>query len=221
MKNILVLIASLLVLSSCVIDSKLFSNPNNKVDTKTNESKLKYVPVSQVQAIPDTFVIEEGNKVRATASVIYIDNTRNSDLIWSSSDDTLAVVNSTTGEISGVRPGIVTITATSQRDNTKRASITVTVKRAEVVEAITKIEPKEATIKVGETTRFNAKIQMSDGTISPNVIWKTDNTAIALVSDGLVTGIAEGTTTITAIAEGDSTKRAFAKITVIKDTSNK
>lgn len=184
------------------------SNPSTKPD------ELKNLPVKEVQAIPDQLVMTEGGKLKANASVIYSDNSRNSDLLWSSSDNTIASVNNTTGDISGLKAGIVTIIATSQKDSNKRASITVTVKQADVVDALTKIDPKEATIKVGETTRFNASVQMSDGTVSPNVVWSSDNQAVALVSNGLVTGISEGTTTIIATAQGDSTKRVSAKITV-------
>lgn len=224
-KSILLLISALFV-NACSIDSQLTVNKGqdkaqNVSDSQkaTNDSepaKLSNLPVSQVQAIPDTLVITEGNKVKANASVIYSDNTRSSDLVWTSSDNTIAVVNSTTGEISGVKSGIVTILATAQRDSSKKTSITVTVKRADVTEALTKITPTEATIKIGETTRLSAQIQLSDGSTSPNVIWTSDNKSIALISNGVVTGISEGTTTITAIAEGDSTKKASATITVVK-----
>jgi uncharacterized protein YjdB len=215
----------------CTLDSKLNVTPtktdqtpqqtSTNQDSKNDDSnKLKDLPVKEVQAIPDTLIITEGSKVKGTASVIYNDNSRSSDLVWSSSDNTLAIVNSTTGEISGVKPGIVTIIATAQKDTSKRTSITVTVKRADVTEALTYVTPSEASVKIGGTTRLNAQIQMSDGSISPNVIWKSDSNSIALVSNGLVTGIAEGTTTVTAIAEGDSTKKASAKITVTKDSNN-
>lgn len=197
------------------------NTPNNNQSSPTQSAspipnQLNDLPVKEVQAIPNQLVMTEGNKLKGTASVIYADNSRNSDIVWSSSDNTIATVNPTTGEISGLKAGIVTIIATSQKDTSKRASITVTVKQADVVDALTKIEPKEATIKVGETTRFNASVQMSDGSVSPNVIWSSDNQAIATVSNGLVTGIAEGTTTITATAQGDSTKKVSAKVTVTK-----
>lgn len=225
-------VLSLVVLSltSCTfsgsgsVNTTSSENKNQVQDSKKDEnkvnqeepSKLKDLPVKEVQAIPDMLVITEGNKVKGTASVIYADNSRNSNLVWTSSDNTLATVNPSSGEISGVRAGIVTILATAQTDTSKRTSITVTIKRADVTEAITKIEPKEASIKVGETVRLNASIQMSDGSISPNVMWKTDNASVVTVSNGLVTGISEGTTTVTAIADGDSTKKASAKITVTK-----
>lgn len=230
MKKTIALFAAALLLNACSIDAQLVGKPNQEkaknvseteqnTDTDQTPSKLINLPVSQVQAIPDTLVIAEGNKVKGNASVIYSDNSRNSDLIWTSSDNTIAAVNPTTGDISGVKAGIVTIIATAQKDSSKRSAITVTVKRGDVTEALTKISPTEATIKIGGTTRLNAQIQLSDGSNSPNVIWVSDNKSIALVSNGIVTGISEGTTTITAIAEGDSSKTASATITVVKSTS--
>ncbi|RYX88270.1 hypothetical protein EON78_07705 [bacterium] len=220
MKKALFLTVSLFLLNGCYVDSNvnLVKRPSTNASANSN-GVINNVPVSQVQAIPDSLVITVGNKVPGTANVIYSDGSRNTDLIWTSSDNTVASVNPTTGEISGVKPGIVTILATAQRDSSKKAAITVSVKRADVTEALTKINPSEATLKIGDTVRLSASIQMSDGTISPNVIWRSDSNSIALVSNGLVTAISEGTTTITAIAEGDSTKTASARITVSNGTT--
>lgn len=184
------------------------------------EQKLKNVNVSKVQITSgNNIVLTQGDKLDLVANVLYEDNTRDSAVTWSSSDNTIVAINSTTGAVSGVKDGLATVLAISIKDTGKKSSATVTVKKADVVEALTKITPKEASIKVGETVRLDAKIQMSDGTFSPNVVWKSDNTGIALVSGGLVTAIAEGTTTITAIASGDSTKKAMSKITVIGENT--
>ena len=192
------------------------SNSGNK-----EQDKLKNVPVSKVQITSgDNIVIKEGDKIEVNSSVIYEDNSRDSATSWASSDNTIASINSTNGALSGVKAGVTTITAISLKDSSKKGSATVTVKKAEVVEAITKIDPKEATLKVGETVRLNAQIQMSDGTISPNIEWKSDNSSIALVSGGLVTAVGVGNTTITSIASGDSTKKASAKITVVGDNQS-
>lgn len=195
------------------------SKISDKADAKPEDSKLKNVAVDKVQIISgDNIVINQGDKLALSANVLYEDNSRNSTVLWSSSDNTIVVINPTTWAVSGAKPGIATVIATSLSDSSKRASTTVTVKQADVVEALTKIEPKEATLKVGDTVRLDAKIQLSDGSVSPNVVWKSDNESIALVTNGLVTAISIGSTTITAIASGDSTKKAFSKITVLSDS---
>jgi hypothetical protein len=176
---------------------------------------LKNAPVKQVQIMSgDTLVINQGDKVEASASVIYEDNTRDSALLWTSSDNTIATVNATTGAISGVKSGIATILARSVKDSSKQAMLTITVKKPDVVEALTRVTPDKATLAVGDTVQLQATILLSDGTLSPNVIWKTSNTAVAVVTNGLVVAAGKGVVTITAVAAGDSTRTASAMITV-------
>lgn len=224
MKKVLV-VSLILSLTSCDLLGKITTTEQVKTNNSSSSEnkgtdKLKSVAVSKVQITSgDNIVLTAGDKLDLVSNVLYEDNTRDSAVTWSSSDNTIVSINPTTGAVSGVKDGLATILAVSIKDTSKKASATVTVKKADVVEALTKITPKEASIKVGETVRLDAKIQMSDGTFSPNVVWKSDNTGIALVSGGLVTAIAEGTTTITAIASGDSTKKAMSKITVIGENT--
>ena len=222
-----ILFIYLLSLTSCSFSGSLATSGDGKTQTSAStqttngDQKLKNVPVSKVQITSgDNIVVTQGDKLDLAANVLYEDNTRDSAIAWSSSDNTILSINSTTGAVSGIKEGLATVIATSLKDTSKRGSATVTVKKADVVEALTKITPKEASIKVGETVRLDAKIQMSDGSFSPNVNWKSDNSGIALVSNGLVTGVGEGTTTITAIADGDSTKKSMAKITVLPEGSS-
>lgn len=214
----------ILSLTSCSFTGNLSSTQDstNKANAENKEpEKLKNTPVSKVQVTSgDNIVVNQGDKIELLANVIYEDNSRDSAVSWSSSDSTIATVNPTNGALSGVKAGITTVTAISLKDTSKKSSSVVTVKKPEVVEAITKIDPKEATLKIGDTLRLDAKIQLSDGTLSPNIVWKSDNEGIALISNSLVTAIGEGTTTITAIAAGDSTKKASTKITVAKESAS-
>lgn len=126
-KKFLISIISTIFLSSCVIDSNLFVN--TKPSVSPTPQPLKDLAVSRVQVIPENLVIEEGEKGKFTGSVIYADDTRNTALKWSSSDNTVVVVNPDTGEVSGVSAGVVTILAVSQRDPSKKTSVTVTVRK--------------------------------------------------------------------------------------------
>jgi uncharacterized protein YjdB len=93
--------------------------------------------------------------------------------------------------------------------------VTVTVRKGVVQEAIIRIDPASATLGVGETQQLAASVQMSDGTLSPNVRWESSNQGVAVVSGtGLVTAVGKGRAVITAIAAGDSTRRAACEITV-------
>lgn len=103
----------------------------NVKDTVTSPTPqpLKELPVSQVQVIPDTLIIQEGEKGKFTGFVSYSDGTINSALKWTSSDTTIAVVNADSGEVSGVSQGTVSILAVSQRDPSKKVYATLTVRK--------------------------------------------------------------------------------------------
>ncbi len=60
------------------------------------------------------------------------------------------------------------------------------------------MDTNTATIQAGETKQLTAMVIPTDAD-NTNVVWKSADDAIAVVSEGLVTAIAEGKTTITAI----------------------
>lgn len=71
-----------------------------------------------------------------------------------------------------------------------------------------------ATVTVGDTLRITATLYDADGNVlsGRSVSWSSVDTTVATVdADGLVTGVAEGTTTVAATSEGIS---ASASITV-------
>jgi len=75
------------------------------------------------------------------------------------------------------------------------------------------LNPTSASIAVGSTTTFAATLRDSAGNVLTDRIisWTSGNTSIATVVDGLATGVAAGTTSITATSEGRS---ANAELTV-------
>lgn len=73
------------------------------------------------------------------------------------------------------------------------------------------INPKEATIYVGETTTLTASSDHSGITFT----WKSSNESVAKVDGGKVTGISEGTATIT-VSFSDGAEPKSATITVKK-----
>lgn len=102
-----------------------------------------------------------------------------------------ATVNASTGEVTAVKQGTVTLRATvaaTAKYNQKTADCTITVNRAAGT-----ITANDVTVKVGATKSIGATTN-SDATIS----YTSTATGTATVSDaGVVTGVAEGNTTIT------------------------
>ena len=76
------------------------------------------------------------------------------------------------------------------------------------------IAPKTASVNVGATTKLNSTIAPSNAT-NKSVSYKSSDNAIATVSsDGTVTGVAEGTATITVTSqEGNKSDTAILTIT--------
>ena len=73
-------------------------------------------------------------------------------------------------------------------------------------------------MKVGEEFVLTATVQPADAT-DKNVIWKSDNTAIATVTDGKVKGIAVGETNIT-VTTVDGGKKAICKVMILSKSSS-
>jgi uncharacterized protein YjdB len=171
--------------------------------------------VVEVMVSQPTMVIQTKKASKVSATVKYADGSSDSNVTLVSDDTTIVAVNGTNGEISGVKPGTATVRAQSTVDSSKFALVTVTVKEGEVVDVLASIDPEKATIKKGETVQLSASIQNSNAKTSPNGSWSSSNSTVAIVNgEGLVTGIKDGTATITFTSDEKSTVKATAVITV-------
>ena len=79
------------------------------------------------------------------------------------------------------------------------------------------LDKTTATIQVGATSNLSAFLTPADAD-NMNVIWRSSNQAAATVTAGVVTGVAIGSSVITAIAEGDTTIRTTCEVTVTPST---
>ena len=163
---------------------------------------------------PSTIVLNEQNQQQMGATVQYSDGTFDSNVKWSSSDGTILIVNSTTGMMTALKPGVASIVAVSGVDSSKQAQSTVTVKAAPVTDAFVVVTPSAATIAAKSTIQLSAYIQNSAGQVGTNITWSSSNQAVASVTNGLVTGVATGSATITAASQQDPSKSAACTISV-------
>lgn len=129
---------------------------------------------------------------------------------WTSSDSNIATVDNS-GKVTGVAAGTATITATSTTDNTITASCTVTVEAIPVT-GVT-LNPATANVQVNGTTTLTANVQPTNAT-NKTVNWSTSDANIATVNNnGVVTGVAAGSATITATADGNKTATCTVTVT--------
>ena len=132
---------------------------------------------------------------------------------WSTSDPTVATVDSVSGLAKGIAVGQTTLTATSEGHS---ASATLTVAGsggatnppATAPVASVTVSLAQASVNVGATTQATAIALDASGNVltGRTVAWQSSNALVASVdpSSGVVTGISAGSATITGVSEGRS-----------------
>lgn len=162
------------------------------------ENKLVYTPVKSIE-ITKSLTLKPGTNETLSATISPQDAT-NQKLVWSSSDTEIATVDET-GNVKAISRGKATITATSGADALITATSTVIVEDGLLEVESLALDKTEAEINIGETLTLVANVTPAEAI----VIWSSDNEEVATVDEnGNVTGVAEGTATITAQA-GDKT----------------
>lgn len=133
--------------------------------------------------------IWNGDKLTLKATVTPSDASQN--VTWKSSNINVATVSN--GVVTGIGKGTATITATTADGTNLNSScnVTVNVKATGIALDIT------STMMVpGETLTLSAIVAPNEA--NQDVTWKSDNSAVATVSNGVITAKATGTSTITA-----------------------
>lgn len=139
-------------------------------------------------------------------------------LIWTSDDE--KVVTVVGGELTAVAPGETTVTVAARSDPSIYDTCVVTVSGVRLIlnddsqmddpPALEKVEVKENSSKDLSYKRYGAAI-------GQGVFWEIDDTAVATISGGRVTGRIIGTTRVTVTA-GDY-KSVPCEISVVENTS--
>jgi len=170
-------------------------------DETTGLSEL-IVPVTGITLDKTTVTVEGVQEITLIATVTPSNTT--DDLVWSSSDETVAIVDEN-GVVITKAIGTVTITAKAG-DEEAACVITVT---AVPVASVT-LDKTTAEIKVDETVTLTATVAPENAT-NKTVTWTSSDETVATVADGVVTALKAGTVTITA-ASGEAT--ATCEVTV-------
>lgn len=147
-------------------------------------------------------------KTLLTARVIPDDAT-NKNLTWNTSNASVVTVKN--GVVTAVAPGTATVTVTTD-DGGKTAVCTVTVNAATVSVTGVTLNKTSASLTVGENQILIATVSPADAT-DQSVSWKSSDTSIATVENGVVTAVAPGTATIT-VTTADGGKTASCVVTV-------
>jgi hypothetical protein len=121
---------------------------------------------------------------------------------WSSSKPAIATVNSA-GLLTGVSAGISVINASYQQGSTQTIATITSATLTSIA-----IAPLSTTISVAATQQYSATGTYTDGSqqdLTGVVSWSSSNVGVATISaTGLATGVASGSTTISATYGGFS-----------------
>lgn len=184
-------------------------------------------PVASVTVTPPTATVIVGQTVTLAAKTFDGGGGELTGraVTWSSSNTGIATV-SQAGVVSGVAPGVATITATSE-GKSGSSTVTVNAPAPAPVNSVT-VDPTSVSLTTGGTRQVTATPRDAQGNALTGraVTWQSANTNVATVSAaGLITAVAPGNTTVTATSEGKSgsvavtvTAPAIASVTVSPPT---
>ena len=155
-----------------------------------------------------TITIGDTETLTATVLPLYA---ANRSVIWSSSDENVATVNSS-GMVTAVATGTAVITVTTV-DGGFQDSCIITVTPQPVLVTGVSLDETSATVTVGSTTTLTATVAPTNAT-NRDVAWSSSDESVAAVDAyGVVTAVATGTAVIT-VTTVDGGFQASCTVTV-------
>ena len=170
------------------------------------------VAVTGVTLNKTSLTLEAGQDETLTATVAP-SNADNKDVSWSSSNPSVASVDQT-GKVSAISAGTAIITVTTADGNkTAICNVTVTAPAAQIPETAISLDAT-ATVGIGSTITLVVTYTPADANQGKAVTWTTADAGIAIVNNGVVTGVSAGTVAITATSTTDPSITATCNVTV-------
>ena len=166
------------------------------------------IPVEAISINKTSVTLKRGESVVLSATVFPEDATEQF-ITWTSSNDDIATVNQD-GKVTAFEDGTAIITVKS---GSVQASCEITVKTIAVTSVT--LNKESMTILVGEQFALDATVTPDDAA-DKTITWKSSNTNVATVENGVVKGIGIGTAEITATSGNHS---ATCSVLVVKDSS--
>lgn len=193
-----------------------------KVATSSNATKVEAQPKDIISSafIGEQKTVDVGStldlKPQFKPTVLNNYSVDVMNLIWSSDDASIALVDLKNGVVTGKKSGSATITVRFADFPTIATSVEVTV-TDRTVTSVT-LSEHQFNLKKGDKKQLTATVQAgADATADQKkVTWKSDNTAVATVdSEGRVSGVSQGVAQITAsVGSGANVRTDTCKVIV-------
>lgn len=191
------------------------------VNRKKAECKITVVsgvvniPIESVTLNKTKLSLEEEQIEKLRATINPTTTTDSKVLRWESSDLNVATVDQT-GNVEAKGVGETTITVTTSNGKTATCLVVVT-KKPVPIESVT-LDKHQLTVKLGRSETLVAQINPLNTTDDKLLRWVSDNEAVAIVENGVVTAKGVGETTITVTTSNG--KQDTCTVTVFEvDTS--
>lgn len=201
----------------------------SKKTGKTKELSVKALSilVEDIRFEKSKINMNVGDEV-ALSPIINNDESIIINLLWDTSDPNVATVDDY-GRVTAVGAGTTTIIAIEEQSNLAAEIQVIVTAKKETSNTNTNVKPPNVSVTSIVLSRNSANIKIDDtitvtATVLPanatnkGISWSSSNNSIATVSNGRITGIAEGTAVITATTR-DGNKTASITITVTKGGS--
>lgn len=171
--------------------------------SKSFQVEVKTIPLESISLESEKIEAYVGKYTSVQLAVKPANTTDSKTVKWTSSDPEVLNVTSTStyGSFTAKKAGTVTLTAQVGNFST---SCTVVVQEVPTVESI-QMEAAETEVGVGKTISLGVRVSPSDSDYTSNKMrWSSEDTDIATVgaSNGRLTGVKPGTTTVTATYDG-------------------
>ena len=181
-------------------NAKVIASADDKAADTANVT-VSPAAIASISVSPSTQTVSSGHTLQLAA---HAKDAAGNELTgrtvgWASSDEDVATV-STSGVVTATTLGTATITATSEGVH---ASATIHVAAGDVAKIT--VDPGSVGLVSGRTQQLSASMEDGAGNSLPahNVSWSSANSSIATVSsDGMLTALHTGSTTISATANG-------------------
>ena len=155
---------------------------------------LQHVDALSLNKSSLSLKVGEKEKLQAT---ITPSNADNKNVVWTSSDGEIATVDSD-GNVTAVKAGMVTITATAVDNPKIKATCTVI-----VIQPVTGIKLSEKYFKmknIGESIQLTATVLPEDAS-NKKVNWRSSDSSVCIVSNGNVVSVGYGTSVVIVTTE--------------------
>ena len=186
-----------------------YATPSSDTINGYNSGTTPTISVTGVSLNKNSVSLNVGQTEILTATVTPNDAT-NKNVTWTSSNTNVATVSG--GVVTATGAGNATITArTSDGGYTATCSVSVTSDTVSV-SSVT-LDKNSKTLDIGGSATLVATVSPSNAT-NKDVTWSSSDESVVIVDDGLITGLKEGSATITVTSDADSSKTDTCNVSV-------